>query len=94
MTDKHRQATIAATAAGQTNRATGAVVSAIGGSVGVVAALLASRLLASQLHGVPPHDAATFGAVFAVLLLVALAASYIPARRATRIDPQECLKSE
>lgn len=72
----------------------GLVVSGAGAVAGLVAASFTARLLASQLHGVEPHDAATFAVVPVVLLVVALAASYLPARRATRIDPQECLKAD
>ena len=50
--------------------------------------------MASLLYGVRPGDPLTFAAVAAALLLVALAASWIPARRAARIDPMQALRAE
>ncbi len=65
----------------------GVRLAAIGLAIGLAGALAATRLLASLLYGVRPTDAITFTAVSLLLLLVALFASYLPARRATRIDP-------
>jgi putative ABC transport system permease protein len=62
---------------------------AIGGALG----LAASRLLRSMIFGITPHDPITFAIVGLTLALVAVVASYIPARRATRIDPLEALRS-
>ena len=62
--------------------------------IGLAASFGAARLLRSQLYGVAPHDIVTFVAVSVVLALVALAACYIPARRASRVDPMVALRSE
>jgi predicted permease len=62
--------------------------------IGVAAALLASRALASMLYGVTPQDAATFAATAAILAGVALVATWLPARRATRVDPMEVLRTD
>jgi len=66
----------------------------IGVGIGVVAALSASSVLRSFLFGVVPYDAATILAVSALLLACGLFASYIPARRASRIDPVKALRWE
>jgi len=63
------------------------VVVAVGALVGCIAAASLSRLLASMLFGVSGTDAATYGAVIAVLLGTAALASYLPARRAAGVDP-------
>jgi predicted permease len=60
---------------------------------GSIASYLASRFLASMLYGVTAHDAVTFGSVAALLLVVAICASYLPARRATRIDPLDAVRA-
>jgi ABC-type antimicrobial peptide transport system permease subunit len=73
-----------------------AMVMAGGGVVlGVVAAfLLTEWLVATLLFETSPHDPATFVVVAAVLATVSLAAAYIPARRATRVDPIVALRAE
>jgi putative ABC transport system permease protein len=52
------------------------------------------RLLASMLFQVGPSDPLTFGLTTALLLIVALATSYLPARRASRLDPIQILREE
>ena len=66
----------------------------IGLAIGVAASFAISRALASLLFGVTPADPVTFLAVGLLFLFVALAASYVPARRATRIDPMATLRGE
>ncbi len=72
----------------------GAKLIAIGVGCGLAVALLASRFMASFVFGVKATDPVTFGAVALLLLLVATAACYIPARRATRVDPMIALRHE
>jgi ABC-type antimicrobial peptide transport system permease subunit len=60
--------------------------------VGVVASLALSRLVAGLLYGVAPVDIPTYASIVALLFVVALAAAYGPARRATRIDPVAALR--
>ena len=69
-------------------------LSTAGTSIGILAALGATRYLASLLYGVQPDDPLTFVAVAALLGLVALAACYFPARRALRVDPMIALRYE
>jgi putative ABC transport system permease protein len=71
----------------------GVVLTGIGIAVGLLGGLGAARLMSSLLFGVAPYDPLTFGAVVAVLTLVALAACGIPARRAIRIPPSIALRS-
>jgi len=71
------------------------MVLALGGAViGIVGAFAITRLLRSLLFGVSATDWVTFGAVPLLLMLIALLASYIPARRASRIDPAAALRHE
>ena len=72
----------------------GVKLTAAGAAAGLACALMTSRLLASLLYDVAPVDVPTFAAVTAVLLGVGLAACYVPARRALRVDPIELLRSE
>ncbi len=66
----------------------------IGLAAGAATALAATRLMAATLRGVSPRDPATFAAVIGILAATAALAAYVPARRATRIDPTEALRAE
>jgi putative ABC transport system permease protein len=66
----------------------------IGVVIGVVGALAATELAASMLYGVAPRDPLTFVVVVALLVVVAFGAAWLPARRATRIDPIVALRTE
>jgi len=72
----------------------GLSLAAVGAGVGVAGALVASHLMAGLLYGVSPADLPTFAGVTLALTTVALAASYIPALRAMRVDPITTLHSE
>ena len=64
----------------------------VGIVIGVAGALAISRVVARLLFGLSATDPATFGTVVAMLLLVALVASWVPARRASRLDPLLALR--
>jgi putative ABC transport system permease protein len=70
----------------------GLVLTLSGAAAGVAGALAASRVLAGLLYQTEPLDAATFAAVAAALTTAGVLASYIPALRATRVDPLIALK--
>jgi putative ABC transport system permease protein len=69
-------------------------LAAIGMVLGTIASWAAVRGAGTLLFGVTPSDPATFAAMLVVLTLVALAAGYLPARRASRIDPMVALRAE
>jgi len=69
-------------------------LAAAGAGLGLAGALIVSHLMAGLLFGVSPNDVTTFAGVTLVLTTVALAASYIPALRAMRVDPMATLRSE
>jgi predicted permease len=65
-----------------------------GMTAGLILAALSARIVANAIYGVSPLDPLTYGAVGLVLVAVALAASYVPARRATKVDPMVALRYE
>jgi len=72
----------------------GIALAVVGAAVGIGVALSVTRYLASMLYGVQPKDPLTLAAVTALLIGIAVAACYIPARRATRVDPITALRYE
>ena len=69
-----------------------AALAAAGIAIGLVGAVATARLIQSLLFGVTSSDALTFAAISAILAVTALVASYVPARRATRVDPMIALR--
>ncbi|HEX8891841.1 MAG TPA: ABC transporter permease [Terriglobales bacterium] len=72
----------------------GTKMALLGATVGIAASLGLTRLMAKQLYGVSAHDPFTYVSVALLLILVAIAACYIPARRAMRVDPMASLRCE
>jgi ABC-type antimicrobial peptide transport system permease subunit len=71
-----------------------AVTTAAGLAVGVPAALALTRIVESQIYGIPAHDPSSILAAAAGVTVVALLAAFFPARRAMRIDPVRALRYE
>ena len=69
-------------------------LAAAGLAIGLCGALALAHLMSRLLYEVPPHDPVTLAAVAAVLLAVGLLACWLPARRATRVNPIEALRTE
>jgi putative ABC transport system permease protein len=67
---------------------------AIGAAVGLLASFGATRLIATQLTGVSPHDPLTLAGVVVLMTLVGIAACYFPAQKASRVDPLVALRTE
>jgi ABC-type antimicrobial peptide transport system permease subunit len=72
----------------------GARLALAGVAIGLVAALLLTRVVASLLHGIQPVDPVTFIAVPSALLVVTIAACWVPARRATRVHPLVAMRAD
>jgi putative ABC transport system permease protein len=72
----------------------GSRLAALGLALGLIGALIFSRVMASLLYGIKPSDPVAMGVSAAVLVCVALMACYIPARRATKVDPLVALRYE
>ena len=71
-----------------------ALLAGVGVAIGVPVALALSRLVRTQLYGLAPHDPLTFAAAAALISAVALAAGFLPAHRASRVDPLTALRYE
>jgi len=67
------------------------ILGIVGGTIG---ALFLTRVMASLLFGISPTDPVVYVAISALLLAVSIAACYLPARRATRVDPVVALRNE
>jgi putative ABC transport system permease protein len=72
----------------------GALLAGIGVLIGLLASRWATSVIATWLYGITPSDPATFVAVGLLLVMIALLASYLPARRATRVDPVIAMRAE
>jgi putative ABC transport system permease protein len=72
----------------------GLALTCVGGAVGLAGALGATRLLRAFLFDLTPSDPITYGAIVVLLGAVALLATWIPARRASRVDPMDALRAE
>jgi ABC-type antimicrobial peptide transport system permease subunit len=71
----------------------GVTLAALGIALGLTGAFALSRVLTSLLYGVSTTDPVTYGGVIGLLAIAALAASWLPARRAARVQPTEALRA-
>jgi putative ABC transport system permease protein len=100
VTERTREIGIRMVLGAQTGRVTRSVVGgglrlvAIGAAIGVAGSLMLLRSLQTLLFGVTPNDAATYASVLALIAAVAALASYLPARRAARVEPLTALRQE
>jgi macrolide transport system ATP-binding/permease protein len=72
----------------------GLFLTASGVAIGILAAMMLTRLMGNMLYKVSPHDPLAFGTAFAVITIASLVASFLPAWRATRIDPVQALREQ
>lgn len=72
----------------------GLLLTALGVAIGVVGAIIITRLMGNLLYKISPHDPLAFGTAFAVITIASLVASFLPAWRATRIDPVQALREQ
>jgi len=72
----------------------GLKLAVIGSAIGLVGALTTTRLVLRLLYGISPIDPVTFAGVSVLLAVVAMLASWLPARRAAKVDPMEALRHE
>ena len=72
----------------------GMIITMIGVGIGLVGSLLVTRILSSFLFGIGAHDPLTFAGISVILTVVALIACFVPAHRATQVDPMIALRYE
>ena len=72
----------------------GLLLSVAGVAIGVAGALAGTQVLGSQLYGIEPTDPKTYGVLAVLLIAVSLLACWLPARRATRVDPAVALRHD
>ena len=100
VTERTKEIGIRMVLGAQTGRVTRSVVGgglrlvAIGAAIGIAGSLVLLRSLRTLLYGVTPNDVATYAVVLALLATVAALASYLPARRAARVEPLTALRQE
>jgi ABC-type antimicrobial peptide transport system permease subunit len=70
------------------------ILTAAGLLIGALAAVFSARVIGTQLYGVTPTDPLTYVTIAALLLIVAVVATLVPARRAARVDPIVALRAE